>query len=52
MDEYNTKFVSELRKIYRAIIARMVNTGRTEESDVLFIEFYINYVEKELNKES
>ena len=40
MEKYTGEFVSKMREIYKAVIKRIVDTGKTEESDILFIALY------------
>ena len=40
MEKYPEKICDKMREIYKSIITRMVDTGETEESDLLFIRLY------------
>ena len=40
MEKYPEEFCSKMREIYKCIIKRIVDTGKTEESDMLFISLY------------
>ena len=40
MEKYSEDFCSKMREIYKAIITRIVDSGETEESDMLFIKLY------------
>ena len=40
MEKYKEEFFADMREIYKVIIKRIVDTGKTEESDVLFIRLY------------
>lgn len=40
MEKYPEHLVEKMREIYKAIIRRIVDTGETEESDILFIRLY------------
>ena len=39
MEKYTEQLCEKIREIYKAIIKRIVDTGETEESDILFIRF-------------
>lgn len=40
MKKYPEKLCTKMREIYKAVIKRIVDTGKTEESDMLFIALY------------
>lgn len=40
MEKYSEELCQEMREIFKAIIKRIVDTGKTEESDVLFLRLY------------
>lgn len=40
MEKYPEELCEKMRDIYKAIIKRIVDTGKTEESDMLFIRLY------------
>ena len=40
MGKYTEEFATKMREIYKAVIMRIVDTGKTEESDILFIALY------------
>lgn len=40
MDKYEEHFCEKMREIFKCIIKRIVDTGKTEESDILFIALY------------
>ena len=40
MEKYSEKLCDKMREIYKSIITRMVDTGETEESDMLFIRLF------------
>ena len=40
MEKYPEELCTKMREIYKAIIKRIVDTGKTEESDMLFIRLY------------
>ena len=40
MEKYPEKLCIKMREIFKTIIKRIVDTGKTEESDMLFIRLY------------
>jgi hypothetical protein len=40
MEKYTEEFATRMRELYKAVIKRIVDTGKTEESDILFIALY------------
>lgn len=40
MEKYPENLCKKMREIYKVIIKRIVDTGKTEESDMLFIHLY------------
>ena len=40
MEKYTEEFATKMREIYKAVIRRVVDTGKTEKSDILFIALY------------
>ena len=40
MEKYPEELCTKMREIFKAIIKRIVDTGKTEESDTLFIRLY------------
>ena len=40
MEKYPEELCTKMREIYKVIIKRIVDTGKTEESDILFIALY------------
>ena len=40
MEKYPEELCTKMREIYKAIIKRIVDTGKTEESDMLFIRLF------------
>ena len=40
MEKYPNELVQQMRDIFKAVIKRIVDTGKTEESDMLFIRLY------------
>ena len=45
MEKYPDKLIQEMREIYKVILERIVHTGETQESDILFIKLYKNEFE-------
>ena len=40
MEKYPEELCGKMREIYKQVIKRIVDTGKTEESDILFIQLY------------
>ncbi len=40
MEKYPEELCTKMREIYKAVIKRIVDTGKTEESDVLFCRLF------------
>ena len=40
MEKYPDELCTRMREIFKAVIRRIVDTGETEESDMLFIALY------------
>lgn len=40
MEKYPEELVIEIHEIYKLILERIVDTGETQESDLLFIKLY------------
>ena len=40
MEEYPEQLVFKMREIYKVILERIVDTGETLESDILFMKLY------------
>lgn len=40
MEKYPDKIIYDMREIYKAILQRIVDTGETQESDILFMKLY------------
>lgn len=40
MEKYPEELCEKMREIFKTIIKRIVDTGKTEESDMLFIRLY------------
>lgn len=49
MEKYTENFVLKMREIYKAVIKRIVDTGKTEESDILFIRLFKTEFEQNTN---
>jgi hypothetical protein len=51
MEKYQEEFCIKMREIFKVIIKRIVDTGKTEESDILFIALYKQEFEQNTNQE-
>jgi hypothetical protein len=40
MGKYPDELCTKMREIFKAVIRRIVDTGKTEESDMLFIHLF------------
>lgn len=49
MEKYKEDFCGKMREVYKAVIKRIVDTGKTEESDILFIRLYKTEIEQNTN---
>lgn len=49
MEKYPELFVEKLREIYKAVMRRIKQSGKTDEVDVLFIHFYKTEIEQNTN---
>lgn len=49
MEKYPEELCTKMREIYKAIIKRIVDTGKTEESDMLFIRLFKTEFEQNTN---
>ena len=49
MGKYAEVLCAKMREIYKNIIKRIVDTGETEESDMLFIALYKQEFEQNTN---
>ena len=49
MEKYPEELCIKMREIYKAVIRRVVDTGKTEESDMLFIHLYKTEFEQNTN---
>ena len=46
MEKHKEDFCGKMREVYKAVIKRIVDTGKTEESDILFIRLYKTEIEQ------
>lgn len=51
MGKYHEELCNKMREIYNVIIKRIVDTGKTEESDMLFIHLYKTEFEQNTKNE-
>ena len=51
MEKYPEELCAKMREIFKAIIKRIVDTGKTEESDMLFIRLFKTEFEQNTNHE-
>jgi hypothetical protein len=49
MSDFKKQIWYQMREIYKAILQRIVETGETEESDILFIKLYKTEFEQNTN---
>lgn len=49
--QYTEELKYKMREIYRAILQRIVDTGETEESDILFMHLFKTEFEQNTPKE-
>lgn len=49
MEKYQEQLCQQMREIYKLVIKRIVDTGKTEESDMLFIHLYKTEFEQNTN---
>ena len=40
MEDYPNDLIYDMKEIYKNILERIVHTGETQESDILFIKLY------------
>ena len=40
MEKYPEELYKKMRQVYRSILERIVDTGETQESDILFMKLY------------
>ena len=40
MEKYPNELIYDMKEIYKTILERIVHTGETQESDILFIKLY------------
>ena len=52
MEKYPNELYKEMREIYRAILQRIVDTGETEESDIMFMKLFKTKFEQNTPKEN
>ena len=52
MQKYPNELYKKMREIYRAILQRIVDTGETEESDIMFMKLYKTEFEQNTPKEN
>lgn len=50
MEKYPDKVLYDLREIHKTILERIVHTGETQESDILFIKLYKTEFEPKVYK--
>lgn len=50
MEKYSKDICVKMLEIYKSIIQRIVDTGETEESDILFINLYKTEFDKTKSK--
>ena len=52
MEKYPEELCTKMREIFKAVMKRIVDTGKTEESDMLFILLYkTEFAQNTSNKE-
>ena len=49
MEKYPEELCIKMREIFKAVMKRIVNTGKTEESDMLFIHLFKTEFEQNTN---
>ena len=49
MENYSEALVCKMREIYKAVMKRIRETGKTDEVDVLFIHLYKTEFEQNTN---
>jgi hypothetical protein len=52
MEKYPNELYKKMREIYRAILQRIVDTGETEESDIMFMKLFKTEFEQNTPKEN
>jgi hypothetical protein len=50
MEKYPDKVLIALHEIHKTILERIVHTGETQESDILFIKLYKTEFEPKIRK--
>lgn len=51
MGKYPEELCVKMREIFKCVLKRIVDTGKTEESDVLFLHLYKTEFEQNTTKE-
>jgi hypothetical protein len=46
MEKYPKAFCDSMREVYKAVIKRIVDAGKTEGSDILFVRLYKTEIEQ------
>ena len=46
MEKYPEELCTKMREIYKLIIKRIMNEGKLEESDALFLHFFKTQIEQ------
>lgn len=49
MEKYPEQLCINMREIFKSVIKRIVDTGKTEESDMLFLALYKQEFEQNTN---
>ena len=49
MEKYPEELCIKMREIFKAVMKRIVDTGKTEESDMLFIRLFKTKFEQNTN---
>lgn len=52
MEKYPENLCDKMREIFKAVMKRIVDTGKTEESDMLFIALYKQEFEHNIKSRS
>ena len=52
MKNYSENFLYQMREIYKSILQRIVDTGETQESDILFMKLFKTEFEQTTIKEN
>ena len=51
MEKYPEKLMEDMREIYKAVLRKIRQSGKTDEVDVLFIRLYKTQFEQNTTKE-